>query len=992
MYTVSLNDAERYYLRLLLLHVKGATSFQYLRTVENKVFSTFKEAAIERHLLADDKEWEDAISEAESFQMPPQLRQLFAYICVFGPPKDPRSLWFKFLSAFTEDYVKKGYKDSAESLAMRDVEDIFRLHGKNYKDFNLPKPSAYAATHFFDSAKERNHGERYKSMLNREQKIAFETIMSAIHNPKSDNCFFLDGPGGSGKTFLYNTLMSVLRGENKIIIPVASTGIAATLLAGGRTYHSQFKLPIQLRENSTSNMRPNSEDAKSLKNASLIIWDESPMATHHAVDAVDRLFKDLMDNDLPFGGKVMLLGGDFRQCLPVVKHASRVAIVQSSIKYSRLWNSFKQLKLSRNMRTSDGSKEFNEWLIKLGDGKLPHHKIVDGAIEIPPEFIIEDSVIDFIYGQQFSAQDVECLSDRAILCPKNDSTSEINDEIVERLEGVSKTYISIDTVESENDSERVAYPVEVLNSLTLSGLPPHKLTLKNGCIIMLLRNLNTRAGLCNGTRLIVRELKNNVIIANILKEKALGQRVFIPRIDLIPSDDEFPVTIKRRQFPIRLAFAMTINKSQGQTFDRVGIYLRTPVFSHGQLYVAFSRVKSKDNIRIQIEESERQGKIESKSDKVFTINCVYGEIYGDQQYYESQKVSEKTIKVFPSIKPGVKYDPNLDSGSTEVYYDSEATEEYYSDESDSQDHCDLQNHDLSKKAYEALKFLIQNDAYKSMEELCRIWFLKRFQSLAEDIIQHIRSFPQRIYSDETEVSSFYLNEIRSSHHFSPILNDFFAVETEALGDCFYHAISICLTGNGSLSTALRFATVAAIIEHRDLLEAKVRHRFYEGLRTIQRRDYICLLEDLAFSAGFCSSFFKVNTNELRWPSRLNKANLHNDEKGTIQYGKLFHQFIASIIINRPIHCYGSLINPMRAQRILWKYEFENRPPIHFIHVCNNHFVALLPKTQAATHRERYTYFCYFMHDEDNITFLRREITPPNELSSNNGYPVVANVF
>jgi hypothetical protein len=84
---------------------------------------------------------------------------------------------------------------------------------------------------------------------------------------------------------------------------------------------------------------------------------------------------------------------------------------------------------------------------------------------------------------------------------------------------------------------------------------------------MLLRNLNTRAGLCNGTRLIVQEMKNNVIATNILKGKQLGQRVFIPRVDLIPSEDEFPVTIRRRRFPIRPAFAMTINKSQSQTFE-----------------------------------------------------------------------------------------------------------------------------------------------------------------------------------------------------------------------------------------------------------------------------------------------------------------------------------------------------------------------------------------------------------------------------------------
>jgi hypothetical protein len=621
------------------------------------------------------------------------------------------------------------------------------------------------------------------------------------------------------------------------------------------------------------------------------------------------------------------------------------------------------MKLEHNMRTSDGNKEFSEWLIKLGDGNL---ESIDNEIEIPSEFIIESSLIDFIYGKTISIKDVEAMSDRAILCPKNDATLEINNEIIERLEGVSKTYLSIDTVESENDSERLAYPVEVLNSLELSGLPPHKLTLKKGCVIMLLRNLNTRAGLCNGTRLIVRELKNNVIDANILKEKSLGERVFIPRIDLIPSEDEFPVTVRRRQFPIRPAFAMTINKSQGQTFEKVGIYLPSPVFSHGQLYVAFSRAKSKNNVKIKIEETERQGKLESKSDRVFTINCVYKEIY-------DKILSSTYIRNFlPPIEHLKISEINKNFGTQ----DSNATEEYYFNESDVETqeyYGEMSFHrNLSERAYEALKFLIQNDAYDSMKKLIDLWVKKGFTKLADEIISYIRTLPERIHTNELEVEIYYYHKISSSVH-APVLENFFAVETEALGDCFYHAVSISLIGNGSLSTALRFATVAKIIEFQNLLKNKVRRRFYEAFQTNNSEEYVCLLEDLAFSAGFVSSFFKINPNEILFPQHLIDANLHYNASKRIQYGTLFHQFIASMITNRPLHCYGRLESPPRAQRILWSLEYEDRPPINFTHVDNNHFIGLLPNDEDVTPNEKYTYYGYFMSDEDNVVFLNREI-------------------
>ena len=117
-------------------------------------------------------------------------------------------------------------------------------------------------------------------------------------------------------------------------------------------------------------------------------------------------------------------------------------------------------------------------------------------------------------------------------------------------------------------------------------MPPHELILKRGTIVLLIRNLNPKKGLYNGTRLLITNLENNFITGKILNDCNKGEIVNLPRIDLAPSETTLPFTLKRRQFPVIPAFAMTINKSQGQTFDQVGIYLNEPVFSHGQLYVA----------------------------------------------------------------------------------------------------------------------------------------------------------------------------------------------------------------------------------------------------------------------------------------------------------------------------------------------------------------------------------------------------------------------
>lgn len=166
--------------------------------------------------------------------------------------------------------------------------------------------------------------------------------------------------------------------------------------------------------------------------------------------------------------------------------------------------------------------------------------------------------------------------------------------------------MSVNTLITEEESELLQFPTEFLNSLEMSGLPPHVLSLKEGAIVMLLRNLNATKGLLNGTRLIVKKMYDNVLDLEVLTGVNMGQRVLLPRIDLSPSDNIVPFSFKRRQFPIKLAFCITINKAQGQTLDRVGIYLPEPVFSHGQLYVALSRGKTFESIKIATKPTGRR--------------------------------------------------------------------------------------------------------------------------------------------------------------------------------------------------------------------------------------------------------------------------------------------------------------------------------------------------------------------------------------------------
>ena len=353
--------------------------------------------------------------------------------------------------------------------------------------------------------------------------------------------------------------------------------------------------------------------------------DEAPMSHKFLLEGLDRTLRDLMDSKEPFGGKVLVLVGDFRQLPTVLRRASKAQIIAASFKKSYLWRRFKMLRLTENMRIRNNGNdpkllEFDQWLEKLGDGKLPTLDEDNSLVQLPRELctaINEDQVhvsrndaVSFTFADiqaKSSSRDwLEFVASRAVLAPKNQHVDDINKICLDMLHGEESIIPSADS--TVNPDSATHFPVEHINTLETAGIPPHKLILKKNAVVMLLRNLNINNGLCNGTRLIVDEVINDRLLkATIANGEGKGRTVLIPKIVMQPADETaFGFEWQRLQFPVRVAFAMTVHKSQGQTLDKVVVWLEDPVFGHGQLYVAGSRVGNPDNIRFFLKVKEGQ--------------------------------------------------------------------------------------------------------------------------------------------------------------------------------------------------------------------------------------------------------------------------------------------------------------------------------------------------------------------------------------------------
>ena len=270
-----------------------------------------------------------------------------------------------------------------------------------------------------------------------------------------------------------------------------------------------------------------------------------------------------------------------------------------------LWRCFEQFHLDENMRLASSGleqKEFAAYLLSIGNGEVqdaaPNENPTAAETQIP---LISELCSKATCAEDFCREIFPNLKkrieegltnndkdyhtwlmERAIICPTNKDVDLINDILLEEFPGPAQEYRSFDKLTTESQSEAHVFSEDLLNKFHSNGIPAHFLKLKVGAPVMLLTNLDPSRGHVNGTRYIIKALYPRVIYAEIAIGPYMGNDIMIPRIKFYPKDKTLPIEFSRKQFPLRLCFSVTSNKSQGSTLKHIGIFLRQNFFAHGR--------------------------------------------------------------------------------------------------------------------------------------------------------------------------------------------------------------------------------------------------------------------------------------------------------------------------------------------------------------------------------------------------------------------------
>jgi hypothetical protein len=378
IYGVSVNNSELYALRRLLSVAKGAVSFEDLASYNGQLHSTFRAACQARGLYANDVDLISAFQEITEVEVcVDRIRRLFARMLVHSAPVDPQALFNQFVDELCDGPVD----DDAVAAALLSIEGMMNEMGRSLADsdygFVLPDsdgPGARARSSrrrvdgSSDAQMSREEAQVEKNRLlplfTAEQSDALQQVLQSVRSPEACNVFVLLSSAGCGKTVFANGLAASVRADGGTAVCVAASAMAAMLLSGGRTAHSALHIPIPAHDASMCNLTY--EERTVLQRADVIIYDEISMVHQHVADTVDRSLRDVMHDERPFGGKTVVLMGDFKQLLPVVRYGSGH---QHTVHKCSWWKHVRHLKFTKNWRAAL-HPDYVEFLENVGNGTI----------------------------------------------------------------------------------------------------------------------------------------------------------------------------------------------------------------------------------------------------------------------------------------------------------------------------------------------------------------------------------------------------------------------------------------------------------------------------------------------------------------------------------------------------------------------------------------------------------------------------------------------
>ncbi|XP_024636580.1 uncharacterized protein [Medicago truncatula] len=508
---------ELYYMRILLTVKKGCMRYRCIKTINGHTYDTFQEARSALGLLDDDREFIDDITENGELGSGHQLCWLFVHLLTTRTMTSPDIVWDAAWQLLSDDILferRKRLNILGKRTSLTDFKSMPRPNAADMPTFT--NKLIIDELNYNKVELEKTHVDMLL-MLTDEQRCVHDKIMESVGSD-DNGFFFLYGYGGTGKTFIWKRLSAVVRSKGLIVLNAASNGIAALLLSGGRTAHSTPTVPIEINEASSLTMEKDSPWADLVCAAKLIIWDEAPMMHRWCFEAVDRSLLDIMSKNDPlntlklFGGMAIVLG---RYCMLSEEERCQILLMPRSIR--------------QRYGLIEEIANFCKWILSIGDGNDASGDNGEMKVEIPEDLLISDttnplmSLIDSVYPDlNDNLGDQLFFQERGILAPTLDSIEHINEFMMSLIPGEEKEYLTSDSIFRSGENSDVQsewLTPEFLNGIKSSGIPNHRLKLKVGCPVMLLRNIDQANGLCNGTRLTVIHLGKSTITATVITRK-----------------------------------------------------------------------------------------------------------------------------------------------------------------------------------------------------------------------------------------------------------------------------------------------------------------------------------------------------------------------------------------------------------------------------------------------------------------------------------------